>query len=146
MVKTTTPRNVRSMRRNMLKLREESAQNKRDATKFSRIVLTTREMYQKRFHCLQTENLTLLQSLKNLNKTCTQQKELISGQNRMKVKLQKAPAQLHRLKNALQSIRTRKRTNIALYRASQSPKKQQATALAALKALTVSGSPASYNN
>jgi len=116
MVKTTTPRYVRSMRRNMLKLREESAQNKRDATKSSRIALTARYVYRKRFHCLQTENLLLLQSLKNLNKTCTQQKELISGQNRENVKLQKAADELHRLKNTLKSIQTRKRTNPALYR------------------------------
>ena len=115
MVKTT-PRNVRSMRRNMLKLREESAQNKRNNTKFSRIVLTAQDVYRKRFHCLQTENLILLQSLKNLNKTCTQQKECISGQNRANVKLQKAAEELHRLKTALKSIHTRKRTNPALYR------------------------------
>jgi phosphopantetheinyl transferase (holo-ACP synthase) len=115
MVKTTQ-RDIRTMKRNVSKLRKESVQTSRNAAVFIKKVFSARTAYIKKHHCVQMENKILLKSLKNFNKICNQQKMMLAKQNRDIDKLQRSANELKRLKNALQSIHVRKRRNPALYR------------------------------
>jgi len=107
MVKTTA-RDIRNMKRNSNKLREETLQIKRNATAFRKMVSSARDVYHKRFNCLRNENLILLQSLKNFNKTCNQQKMMLREQKHVICKIKKAS---HELKRLEMSLKHRKRTN-----------------------------------
>ena len=107
MVKTTQ-RDIRTMKRNVSKLRKEST-----SAAIKKVFLAA---YIKKHHCVQMENKILLKSLKNVNKICNQQKMMLAKQSRDIDKLQRSANELKRLKNALQSIRVQKRRNPALYR------------------------------
>ena len=110
MVKTTE-RDIRIMKRNSHKMHHETLQIKRNATAFRKMVSSARDVYHKRFYCLRNENLILLQSLKNFNKTCNQQKMMLRKQKQIICKTKKAADELKRLKRSLKSIKTRKRSN-----------------------------------